>query len=96
MCAVGAESDGILLERLLLTRGTLSSLVLQDSDFPVPTFILRILCLEKMEQTYSPVLLFQRWPEVQDYRMSLSFTQIKVRTVVCTNSPPLSLVSKAT
>lgn len=64
MSVIGVESEGILLERLPLTRGTLSSQVLTGVDLSCPnSFILSILCLERMEQTHSPVLLFQHWPE---------------------------------
>lgn len=65
MCVIGVESEGILLERLSLTRGTLSSHALKVVDLScLYSFILSILCLERMEQTHSPVLLFQHWPEV--------------------------------
>ena len=48
MCAVAAKPDDILVARLLPSRGTLGSQVLEDVYLSYP-FTLNILGLEKME-----------------------------------------------
>ena len=53
------------------------------------------MCLERMEPTHSPVLLFQHWPEDCGVaKCHLINAEIKVRTMVDTKFP-LSMVSNA-
>lgn len=83
-----AESDGILLGRLPLNRGMLSSEVLKDIDFSCSNaFVLSILCLERMEQTHSPVLILMRPEDPRIIGCHLVYPQINVRTMVDAKNP---------